>query len=288
MKNPTLRIAFACTAVMAFALSMPAGVVIVQQSGKVGAAADSKHTLYVEGGKIRMESATEGQKFTIIFDGDKQVLWMLQPDKNTYMEMTKESVEQMSQLASQAMSSMANNPQMQQAMKQAMENPNLTPEQKEMMQKAMAGRMGAMNGGGASAPRTITFAAKGGSDHVGKFSCTLYNELTNGARTAELCVASRDQIPFRENDIQAFKQLAKFMEPMMKMAPKGSYTPPNIEQLHGFPVHTVSYDGDHPTYEVTVLSVDQKSLDGAMFAVPAGYTKQDIMGGMGRGRAPRQ
>ena len=46
-------------------------------------------------------------------------------------------------------------------------------------------------------------------------------------------------------------------------------------------MRTVTYDGDKPTFETTVLSVEQKAIDGGLFALPSGLRKQDMMGGRG-------
>jgi len=266
-----VRFALFLAVVVCVTLSLSAGVVIVQEGGEPGKD-KMKFTMFVEGGKIRVETTmADGRKTIAIFDGDKQVMWMLQPEQHTYMEMNAASMEGMSQQLAQA----------QQKMQAAMAN--MPPEQRAQMEKAMAGRGGM---GGASAPKTITFQPKGGTDHVGKFTCTLYTELTNGQRTAELCATSLDQVPFKEADLRAFKAMAKFGESMSKMGGRGGYTPPSVEQLHGYPVHSVQYDGARATYEMTVLSIDQKSVDPGMFAIPAGYTKQDMMGGRG-GRGPQ-
>jgi Domain of unknown function (DUF4412) len=268
-------------------LSLSAGVVIVQEHGQIGDAAKMKSTLYVDGGKIRVESTMpDGKKTIMIFDGDKQVLWMIQPDQNSYMEMTAATVESISQMAGGAGAG-AQMAQAQQKMQEAMAN--MTPEQRAMMEKAMAGRggaMGGMPGGAPAAPRTITFQPKGGTDHVGRFTCTLYAELTNGQRSAEICAASSDQIQFKEADLRAFKALQKFMEPMAKMGNRSGFSAPSIEQLHGFPVHSVHYEGTRATTETTVLSADQKSVEANMFIVPAGMVKQDMMGGGRGGRRP--
>src|SRR5258708_2985144 len=228
-------------------------VIIRQEGGEVGATTKMKTVLYLDSGKIRVESTMpDGRQNTLIFDGDKQVFWMI-PGDGTYMEMTAASVQAMSNQMSDAMK------QMQDRMA------SLPPEQRAMMEQAMKGRMGA-----AQAPLpTITFKEKATGQKFGAFTCTLYEELRNGERAAELCAASMDQIHINAADVKTFEALAKFMEPMRRMAAQGSYSAPPVQQLHGFPVHTVSYQGARATYETTVLAVEQKSVEAGMFAVPA-------------------
>jgi len=151
-----------------------------------------------------------------------------------------------------------------------------------MAEQAMRGRMGAgaTPGSGAAAP-TITFKEKSSGQKFGSFTCTLYDELSNGDRTAEICAAPLDQVHFTAADVKTLEAMAKFMEPVRRMVPQG-LSVPRVQQLHGFPVHTQRYQGTRATSETTLLSVDQKSsIDAGLFAVPAGLTKKDMMGGRG-------
>jgi hypothetical protein len=195
------------------------------------------------------------------------------------MEMTAATVEQMSRMAGQMQAQM--HTQMPpDAMKQMQDRlASLPPEQRAMAEQAMKGRMGAMQGQSA-APVTITFKEKASGQKFRSFTCTLYDELRNGERAGEVCAASMDQAHFGPPDVKTFEALAKFMEPMKRMAPQGFSAPP-IQQLHGFPVHSVSLKDGQPSYEVSVLSIEQKSADPSLFTVPAGLTKKDMMGGRG-------
>ncbi len=259
-------IALVCVSVAA-----QAGVVVQQEHGEVGKA-KTKATLYLESGKIRVDSGDS----QLIFDGDKQVLWMIQPGRGDYMEMTAAQVESMGRMAQQGMGA-------QQQMAQALAN--LPPEQRAMAEQAMKARMGAMPGAAPSAPPTITFKQKATGQKVGSFTCTLYEELANGERTAELCAAPLDQVRFSAADQKTMEALAKFMAPLQRMAPKGTWTAPKMEEIHGFPVHSVSYNGSTPTYEMTVLSVEQKAVPAGQFVLPPGLKKMEMP--MGGGRPPR-
>ena len=273
LRSTIILSAFGCSSLLGFA-----GIVIKRESGEPGTQQKQKSTMWVQAGKIRMEMASERSKTIIIFDGDKQVLWMIQPDQGSYMEMTADTVARMSQQAG------GTNAQMDQVMKQMQQKmASMPPEQRAMMEQAMKGRAGAMGAGGAPSP-TVTFQAKGSTDKVGPFTCSKYDELSNGKRTAELCAATFDQLHLTEADLRSFQSMAKFMEPMRRMNPRGMAALPT-EQIHGFPVRTVMYDAaDKPTYEDTVLSAEQQSVEAGMFTLPAGLTKSDMMGG--RGSAP--
>ena len=125
-----------------------AGTVIQQEGGEIGSnKPKSKITLYLDAGKLRVESQDSENKSVMIFDASKQVMWMINPGDNTYREMDKAQVDAMGQQMSKAMEQM----QAQMA--------NMPPEQRKMMEDMMKGKMGAM--GGASAKPTISLKELG-------------------------------------------------------------------------------------------------------------------------------
>ena len=84
------------------------GVVIQQEHGEVGAKQKDVTTMYLDNGKIRVESASAtGGKQVIIFDGDTQVMWMIQPEQNSYSEMTAETINGLGQQVGAASAQMA-------------------------------------------------------------------------------------------------------------------------------------------------------------------------------------
>jgi hypothetical protein len=269
----------ACTAAFAFAPVMARAVVIQQENGEVGAKDKRRTTMYLDNGRIRVEADGATGKTVMIFDDDRQVMWLIQPNENSYSEITRETIAGLGQQASQA------NQQMSDAMKKMQEQmANMPPQQRAMMEQIMKGR-GMMPGAAAApaAPRQITFTPKGGTDKVGQFTCSKYDEMVDGKRTAEVCAASFDQVQLKDSDLRSLQAMAKFFEPLQRMAPRGGFQPPNVGDLKGFPVHSISYDGDKPAFEVTVLSVDGKPIDASMFSLPAGLQKKDMFGGRGRG-----
>ena len=127
-----------------------AGTVIQQQELQPGGSqARQQVTIYVDAGKLRVEGENPGSgKYALIFDQAKQVTWMADLGKGTYMEFTAAQVQ-----------GMAN--QMQSAMRQMeAEMANMPPDQRAMMEQMMKGRMGAM-GGGAAPPKTVREKAQG-------------------------------------------------------------------------------------------------------------------------------
>ncbi|SRR5579885_179572 len=273
--NMVCLIVIACAALIA-----QAGTVIQQEGGDPNTATDKRTvTLYIDSGKLRMEQQDgQAKKFVAIFDDSRQVMWVIDGEHNTYMEMTAAQV-----------NGMAN--QMN-AMKQQMQAQleQMPPQQRKMMEDMMKQRMGAM---GQNAPATVTVNEKG-SEKVGQFSTTKYEVLKNGDHTSDLWAASPDQVHLGASDIATFKALAKFYEPLTRNAPKGSWSATQMmDQIKGFPVKTVDYQDQKPTFQWVVTKAEQKSIDGSLFTLPSGLTKQEMPGpgamggGMGQGRMGR-
>jgi len=65
--------------------------------------------------------------------------------------------------------------------------------------------------------------------------------MQNGAKIADVCAASPSAVHITEMDMKVFKDMERFMEPMRRMSPQQTWTPPPMDQLHGFPVHTITY-----------------------------------------------
>lgn len=265
------RIAACLVASGCFALIARGGVVIQQEGGEVGGKKPKqKTTLYIDSGKIRIDGESPDlRKYGMIFDGDKQVLWMLSPDEGTYREMNGAQMEQMGQQMSQAMKQME------------AQLANMPPEQRKMMEDMMKQRMGAA----APAQPTITVQEKGSGEKIGPYTTTHYEVLSNGQLSQEIWAASSDQVHLSESDFKTFQQLAKFYEPLKRNAPQGSWATPDMQQIKGLPVRTLVYEGGRASYEWNVLKVEQKSLESSLFTLPAGMKKQEMMApGMGMGR----
>src|SRR5258708_7973225 len=83
---------FAC-----LALAAQAGIIVHQEGGEIGGnKPKNKMTLYLDAGKIRVEGDNpDGKKFAMIFDQDKQVVWMINSGDGTYVEMTAAQIQSM-------------------------------------------------------------------------------------------------------------------------------------------------------------------------------------------------
>ncbi|MBI4443875.1 MAG: DUF4412 domain-containing protein [Acidobacteria bacterium] len=240
-----------------------AGTVIQQEQRDVGSDKPGQQvTLYVDAGKLRIEGQDpQGGKYLMIFDESKQVVWMVDLAKKSYMEMTAAQVQGMGQ-------------QMQQAMQQMQEQlAQMPPEQRAMAEQMMKRSMGGAMGGGAP---PVTVREKSRGEKVGDFDCTVYEVLTQGQVSQVIWAAPAGQVQLNEADLKTFQALGEFYEPLRRQFPQGGMGVSAMRGVEGFPVRTVSYEGQRAVSEWTLVNIEQQSLDAGLFALPSGLQKTQM------------
>src|SRR3977135_1915253 len=133
------------------------GVLIVEKTTRGGNTQTSQ--IQIEKDRMRAETVGQaGEKQTVVFDGIKQVLWIINDSRKSYNEMTKADVDRMGGQMSDAMA------RMQEQLK------GLPPEQRAQIEALMKGR--GMPGAAAAPAKTVY--RKTGTDKVGAWTCDKY------------------------------------------------------------------------------------------------------------------
>lgn len=250
-----------------------AGTVIQQVELKPGGNQSQQQvTVYMDAGKLRVEGDNPSSgKYLVIFDESKQVTWMVNLAKSSYIEFTAADVQRLGE----QMQSVST--QMQQAMQQ-MESQmaNMPPAQRAIMEKMMKQRMGGM-----AAPSTAekTVREKASGEKVGQFTCTRYEILTGGELSQEVCAAPASDLQVDASAMETFKALAKFYEPLTRVVPKaaGNWSAPSgMDQIQGFPVQTITYSHQKPTSEWRVEKIETRPLEASLFELPEGLKKTPL------------
>src|SRR5262249_48553672 len=135
-----------------------------------------------------------GAENTVIFDGNRQAMMMIDDAKKTYTEITKEDLDRM---AAQLQGMMANVP----------------PEQRAQIEAMMRGR------GGRGMPGMPTFK-KTGTDKVGKWTCDKYEGYEGDRKTSEVCTVAPSALGLTEGDFAVTKDFAKFFSGLGSMMPQ--------------------------------------------------------------------
>lgn len=218
----------------------------------------------IEATRMRTEMALPtGAVNTMIFDGGKQVVYIVDPARKSYMEITKADVERLSVQLKAAMAQME------------AQLAKLTPAQRAQMEALMKG------GGGVQVTPT-------GSDKVGRWTCANHDLMQNGQKIGEMCSVNPKALGFTAADFEVTRQLGAFYS---AMAPQVASQLPGVSALDprggsDFPVRTVMM-GMGQTVTTEVVEAVRQTFPDAMFVVPAGFTKQAlpaVLGGAGPGR----
>ncbi|MEP7310839.1 MAG: hypothetical protein ABJA98_35530 [Acidobacteriota bacterium] len=246
------------------------GVLIVQKT-TTGATAQISQT-QIERNRMRAEVAggVGGVKRVVIFDGTRQIMWLVDADKKSYSEMTKADADRMGGQLQDAMSQM----QAQLA--------NLPPAQRAQIEAMMKGR--GMPGAAAAAQKNEY--RKAGTDKVGKWTCNKYEGFQNNEKTSEVCTVEPAALGLALADFDVSRQLGEFFQKLMPQNGDQVFTIGTIEE-HGYsgvPVRRkFTIAGRETTTEVT--DVTRQTFADATFVVPDGFKKEDLLGGLaGRGR----
>ena len=249
------------------------GVVVEYEVKSPGQAKEDRmNTLWIDKDRVRAQTGGNG----FIFRSDKQVLYVLQEKEGKYMEMTREDIQKMGKVISDAMA------QMQEQFK------DLPPEQRKMMEQMMAGKMPA--GGDQKKPEPRTYKKTGKSETINSYPCTSYDGVRGEKRDQELWITGWKQIELTAADFKPLADMAAFMKdmmgPMAKRLESGfvqNYSDGEKgDGLPGIPVRTINFSERGDT--ITELKkVSHQAIPADKFEVPPGL-KKESMESMSRGR----
>lgn len=271
----------ACLAVVALtvvSLRAAAGVTINQRITSNGTTENVQVQLTRDKMRAELGSAGGGGKQVVIFDATRSVISIVSVDRRTYIEMTKAQIDQ---LAGQLQGAMA---QMETMMA------GMPPAQRAQMEAMMRGR--GMGGAPAAPPRTVY--VKTGADRVGQWACDKYEGTQNGQKVSELCTVPPAAIGLTAADTAVMQQLGELFKGLTSMAsqlaPSSMIDIGRMEQqgYSGLPIRSVTM-GAGGTTTSELVDLTRGDVPDSQFQVPAGFQKQDMMGGMmggmgGRGR----
>jgi hypothetical protein len=185
-------------------------------------------------------STEEKGKITVI-RLDKEVIYSIDPDKRTYSELSFSEMNGMRDKIAAMM-------------KKRMES--MSPEQRKMLE----GKMGEAK----ERSSRYEVSKTGETKSISGFTCTKYVVKRYGGET-ETVWAAADIGGGMESLRQDMEQFMKKMSTSLGTGKVGTewYT-----EIRGFPIQTESHGSTR-----TVTKIEQRSINGSEFEVPAGYTK---------------
>lgn len=215
--------------------------------------------------RIRMDDKGDGARNSMIFLGDSFIV--LDHKRKNYVVMDEAFINEVSTQMSDAMKEMEK------------QLASLPPEQRAMAEQMMKGQMGQMMGQQQEAPppRVESMGAGNWQD----FDCEKFAVYEGGEKTQEVCAAELNDIDGAAEMMQAFRGMASFMTKMTESLPMRDSVSMNpgelMDQIKGFPVHTIDYSNGAAVSETSLESVTEQDLDDGLFVVPEGYKREDPM-----------
>jgi hypothetical protein len=241
------------SALAASAIAQSANGIVITQRVTSGAAPVFTVRVHIAATRMRTEMAgPDGATNVTIFDGGRQVLYVVDPARKTYMEMTRADVDR---LSAQLQGGTA-------GVQAQLEK--LPPEQRAQMEAMMKG---------VELTRT-------GTDKVGPWACDKYDVTLAGQKIGERCTVDLAVLGFTAMDFDVMGQMGAFysaMAPQMAgqvPGPGGGIDPGGSSD---FPVRTVMM-APGVTTTTELIEASRQTLPDSLFAVPAGFTKQDVAG----------
>jgi hypothetical protein len=217
-----------------------------------------------QNGMMRVESKSpEGSMGSMIFKDD--TIYSLNPKDKTYSVMDRAAMKRMAEQINPMLK------QMQERMAQ------MPPEQRAQMEKMMAGMTGM------GPPKKQEMRKTGRSGKVSGYSCSYVEVHEDGVLSDELCVVPPGDIKGSQELLAAAKKMSALMKEMMAsidapwLRQMADRQMANFEQLGGIPVHSRHFSDGKPASETTLQAARSESLAAALFEIPAGYTRKDLM-----------
>lgn len=231
----------------------------VARAGMVATIADKSGltTLATEGNKLRIERGGEQQQ-VMVWDGDAQKLYQLDPRNRTYAEMTDDDARRIAGQLQQALA-------------------KLPPEERARIEEGLKRNTGASR-------RDATYEPTGARQTVAGFACQEYRVLREGKLQEEGCFIPWGTGAVTKQDLVPLVSFGKFMERFLTHAYGGAAAAggglriaEELDRAPGFPALVKHMDPEgKPAGEERLTRLERTTLPAAQFAVPSGYQKTAI------------
>lgn len=244
---------------MAGQLHAADGIVITQTTTTSGKPRTSRVQITKDRMRTEMASAS-GDAEAVVFDGPRQVLWIINYDKKTYTELTKADVERIGGQVNDAMA------KLQEQLK------NLPPERRAQMELLMKGR--GLPGMSANGPAKTEYR-RTGTDKVSKWPCVKYEGYRDNQKTTELCTVDPGALGVGPADFEVTRQVGEFFKGLAPQMADRMFTIGTADQgFTGIPVRRLTTSQAGAVEILTELNdVARQNIPDSAFVLPPDLTK---------------
>ena len=217
-------------------------------------------TQYITQDRVRMDVEGGGDNSVMLFDPKTKTLTVLDAEQKVYMEITEQAAAQM-RSSMQAM-----HDEMMASMEEEMKN--LSEQEREAVKQMMAEAGASMKDN----KLPLRIEKTGQKQTVKEFPCELVNVYRGGQKVQELCVASPAELGLTQDEFQAVRSL---LTAFQQMAPDEDSA---LLAVDNIPVRVKDFEDDAATV-IELKKVAKETLSADLFAIPAGYSKEDPLAG---------
>ncbi len=262
-----------------------AAVVVTSANVDLETKQSKPSVVYADTDKMKIVNADT----TIIYRGDLQKTWIITPSRKNYVEMTPETVRQLSaQVTASKAREDAALAKVQQQLAQ------MTPAQRAQMEALLSrggagaspGLAAALGRGGPAAAQgqvpKVNYAKAGPSKTISRMRCDMYRKTVDGAQDEEVCIATLAATGLTAADFRVLDNFSTFMGALTSspQAPRNDYMSWNDMNkaigFEGMPLDTVHYESGAPSRQETVQKIERVNVPGNTFDLPPGLTKVEI------------
>lgn len=243
--------------------------------------------VYADADKMKVMNADT----TVIYRGDLQKAWIITLSRKTYVELTPETVRQMSaQVAAGQARLDAAQAQLQQRLA------SMPPAQRAQLEALLQGRgragaagLGAPGRGGGPAATQgqvpqVSFVKAGPSKTISRMRCDMYRKMVDGAQDEDICIATLAATGLAAADFRVLDSFSNFMGPLTSspQAPRSDFMSWNDMNkaigFQGMPLDTIHYESGMPSRQEIVQKIERMNVPASTFDLPAGLAKAEIPG----------
>lgn len=243
------------------------GVRIRMEVTDIKAGTVQKQEMLLDTDRLRVNTTANGAPTSVLFltDGGRSRIVILNPARNEYRELDRQTLNQLSGAMAQMQAQLQ----------------NLPPEQRARIEQMMRGRLGQTAAGGGAAGRT-TYTAKG-SGSVNGFACTKYEGMQGAEKVAELCAATPEDLHFSAADFQALGKMREFTSSFVSTMANSPFANGRLDYLmqagfEGYPVEHTTFTGGEPVSKMSVKSIERANFSDADFSL-GNAKKAELMPG---------
>jgi len=247
-------------ALLLCAPAAPAATSFSTETHEAADAAGQRHRarLIADGSRLRLDLDPGS---SVIFRADRGVLWLLDHEQRTYLEIEEGSARALAQRLHAA------NAEMRTRLQTLPEQP------RSQTERLLDGVLGPEK----PSPPEVGVRATGQREQVAGIACEGFEVTRNGEKVADVCRASFAEAGVPRERLAAVRQMAAFLrESAAALAPEslrrgGLEALSSFPQLDGVPLRVRAYRNGHLQMETRVTRVEERPARDEDFELPASY-----------------